>query len=283
MSEKNRFRDTRRGLLRAAGLTLAGYGATTLRDEADPTPEDPESATVNFETTAMSSLDHERSVGHGPSLQVRYPRGEHRGLGRVYEPGSPQTELYTRYWIRYEEGFEPSGLDGKWGGPKQPGFKYPGEYGTDNPPDGTNGWSSKPNVTPDGGLAQYTWDMDVEEGEYGHQFEVVSDFPFGEWVKVEQRVKLNTVASDGSANPDGVLQVWVGDELELEKRSLRFSTRPDEQGIHGWLIFYFGGEAPSPKDQIVNFDEYALTKGDDTDGELQTGAARWEGGGLSMF
>jgi len=48
-------------------------------------------------------------------------------------------------------------------------------------------------------------------------------------------------------------------------------------------VFYFGGEAPSPKDQLLNFDEYALTKSDDTDGELETGAARWEGDGLSMF
>lgn len=267
MSDNERSGVTRRGLLRGSALALAGYGASALvRDDAEPATEAPEREVVDFPTTATTSIDRSRAVSSGPSLRVEYPYGEHGGMGRHYELDSPQTDLYTRYWIRYDAEFDPSGLDGDWGGPKQPGFQYPGEYGTDDPPNGTNGWSSKPNVTPDGGLSQYTWDMSVPEGDYGRQYEVVDDFPFGEWVSVTQCLKLNTVDPDGTANSDGVLQVWVNDRLELNERSLRFTTRPEEEGIYGWLVFFFGGAEPSPKDQGLNFDGYVLSPANPTDG-----------------
>lgn len=255
---------TRRGLLAGSALALAGYGASSLiRDDTDgPAVEledDPERVSDGFPTTATTSLDSSRAVDDGPSLRVQYPYGEHLGLSRLYELSPARTELYTQYWIWYDADFDPSGLGGDWGGVKQPGFQYPGDYGLDHPPDGTNGWSSKPNVTPNGGLAQYTWDMGVEEGNYGTHYDIVEDVPFGEWVKITQRLKLNTVASNGAANADGILQVWVNDRLELDERSMRFSTNPEEQGIYGWLVFYFGGDEPSPQEQGLNFDEYVLS------------------------
>lgn len=274
---------TRRGLLGGSALAVAGYGASTLIQDGDdqsaeqspPELEDrSESEAVDFPTNDTSRIEESPAVGSGPSLRVQYPYGEHRGLSRLYELDSRPTELYSQYWIRYDEDFDPSGLDGEWGGPKQPGFRYPGSYGTDDPPDGTNGWSSKPNVTPDGGLSQYTWDMSVDEGEYGKQYHITDDFPFGEWVKLTQRLKLNNVTDDGDAYWDGVLQVWVNDDLELDKRDLRFSTAPEEQGIYGWLVFFFGGAEPSPQDQGLNFDEYVLSPDDVTDTESASEAAR---------
>lgn len=288
MFDEDLSKVTRRGILGGSALALAGYGVSSLvRDDAErPAPEledDPERNAVDFPTTATTSIDSSRGVSSGPSLRVRYPYGEHRGVSRIYEPSSLQTELFTRYWIRYDSDFDPSGLNGDWGGPKQPGFRYPGDYWRDDPPDGTNGWSSKPNVTPDGGLSQYTWDMSVEKGEYGNQYRVVDDFPFGKWVKISQRLQLNTVAADGTANPDGVLQVWVNDRLELDRRSMRFSTRPEEQGIYGWFVFYFGGGEPSPKDQGLNLDEYVLSPADVTGSTPRSEAVRSGENGVAIF
>ena len=261
---------TRRGLLRGSGLALVGLGTgAVVRDgsgrSARESGDDAERNAAEFPTSATTRIDHSRGVNSAPSLRVRYPYGEHGGVSQLYRLDSPQTELYSRYWIRYDADFDPSGLGGEWGGPKQPGFIYPGEYGVDDPPDGTNGWSTKPNVTPSGGLSQYTWDMSVAEGNYGRQYDIVDDFPFGEWVSVTQRLALNTVSANGAANADGVLQVWVNDRRELDRRSMRFTTRPAEEGIYGWILFYFGGLEPSPKGQGLNFDEYVLTAADVTD------------------
>lgn len=147
-------------------------------------------------------------------------------------------------------------------GTKLPGWAIREGYGGgDGPkPDGTNGWSCKPKLGKSGQLAQYVYHMDMTR-EYGENFEIVPDFPLGEWVEVTQRLKLNSVASDGSANPDGLFEVWIDGTKERRETGLRFSTIPESQGMNVQMVFYYGGETPSPQDQGLNFDEFALSSG----------------------
>ena len=71
--------------------------------------------------------------------------------------------------------------------------------------------------------------------------ELVLVKPAGETPSAEQHLKLNT---PGQGN--GVLQVWVNDQLALSRTNLRLRDLPTIRIQEIWMNFYHGGTQPAP-------------------------------------
>ncbi|WP_435181719.1 polysaccharide lyase [Halorussus sp. AFM4] len=262
----------RRGYLRLAGAAAASVaGMSTASAAASSSQgallrEDFSTAdyTSNFTSTWRQGQYDERvssPVKSGSnSLCVDIPSGNHYGIASLYDPveagdvDSEVTELYASYWVRFSSDFQADGNVSKIPGPAntEPGGGKGGE-----PSNGTNGWSARGGFTDRGGdigIGYYCYHMDMD-GQYGDYFHAAT-VTGGEWVKVDQYIKLNSV-SGGNANSDGELKMWIDDELKVDRSGMRF-TEDLSIGVNYSFNVYFGGGSPSPQDQSVYIDSWAL-------------------------
>jgi hypothetical protein len=195
------------------------------------------------------------------SLCLHLPEDSHYGISTTYDPveagdaDSELTELYASYWVRFSPNFEADGNISKLPGP---GNNEPGGGKGGDPSNGTNGWSARGGFTDEGGdvaIGYYCYHMDMS-GSYGDYFHA-DTVPRDEWVKVDQHIKLNTV-SGGTANSDGQLKMWVNGNLQVDKSGMRF-TEDLSLGCNYKFNVRFGGNDPSPKDQAIYLDSWALS------------------------
>ena len=192
-------------------------------------------------------------------LHVSVPAGSHIGMAATVDPAEagytddPPRELYASYWIKFGENFShPHNFSSKL-----PGFENHERRGESEPSDGTNGWAARGMFTNgDGGigLGWYCYHMD-QAGRYGDHIEVAT-VPTGKWHHIEQRMTLNTV-SDGNANRNGGLTMWLDGERVYHNDSMAFTLYP-ENGINYAFQVYYGGNESSPRDNDVYVDDWVL-------------------------
>ncbi|MCC9166629.1 polysaccharide lyase [Pontibacter harenae] len=206
-----------------------------------------------FKVAWVQTLDKNATVDDAQahkgekSLRVTYPKGE-------FGPGSsggqaklmlePQREYFASYSLRFSDNFS-------WGG-KYEGGKLPGLAGGENCSggqqcDGTNGFSARFMWREGGKAVLYLYHMD-KPSEWGEDHPLkradgsVVVFPKGKWVKLVQRVKVNTV-QNGKANYDGEVQVWYNGEEVLRLSGLRFVNNSNQVDNFFFSTFHGGGSA----------------------------------------
>lgn len=97
----------------------------------------------------------------------------------------------------------------------------------------------------------------VADSDYGYSVGRGSfTFPTGKWLTVAQRVRLNTISSNGTIGQDGAIQVWVDGvpTIDLEKVQLRSDNQSTIMGMH--FQTFFGGSTSdwaSPQNQKAYF------------------------------
>ncbi|MFC4451563.1 polysaccharide lyase [Halorussus aquaticus] len=255
----------------AAAASVAGLNAASATGAAAETQDDLVYETFNqtgyddiFTDTWQQGTydgrvsDPSKSGSH--ALEVEIPQGNHYGVAATYDPveagdiDSEATELYANTWVRFSSNYD--GKSGKLPGPAntEPGGGKGGEPST-----GTNGWSARGafDASVSGGVrvGYYCYHMD-QGGTYGDHFWGTT-VPTGQWVKLSQYIKLNSV-DGGSANADGQLKMWIDDELLVDKSGMRF-TEDLSIGCNYSFNVYYGGSWTSPQDQSVFFDRFAIS------------------------
>ena len=219
----------------------------------------PDSRWVNNQDAPGEIVDEDRQMGFAPlvgrALKVTIPKGGLLGLDmrlRLQDKqGSEPEEVYFRYYLR---------LARDWLGAKD-GGKLPGLAGTygkagwgGRPWDGSKGWSLRGSfgTTPPtghraaGSIMLGTYAYHFKSSTYGEGM-VWSDGDFAgliepdRWYCIEQHLKLNTAGQE-----DGVLQVWVNDQLALSRTNLRLRDLPTIRIQEVWMNFYHGGTQPAP-------------------------------------
>lgn len=212
--------------------------------------------------------------GSGSAIAVEYPANEHgpreTGAQWKFDLDQEYEELYLQYRIRFENGFD-----------FVRGGKLPGLAGGTSPTgntqaDGTNGWtgrlmwrtefngvSGQPEQLTSTGIsyAKYTdsgfaQDGRNEDREYwfdsnGDAITIAS----GTWYQIKQRIKMNT---PGVSN--GILQIWLDDELVLDQQDVLFRTVADLKIDQMYFSTFFGGndDWATSKDETVYFDEFEI-------------------------
>jgi len=213
------------------------------------------------------------SFNGSKALRVNYPQG---GVG----PGETGTqfpiilrgmlaqndghynELYLRYYVKFEEGFD-----------FRKGGKLPGLMGGGNSwsrsggdqPDGTNGWTLRFMWRRGGELVVYAYVPKSENGKWGEEVwgqDITTnvDAQPGEWHCIEEYVNVGTAGSD-----DGILKVWVDGEQKIDIDDMRFRNVENDDGRIGGIYFstFHGGNSDDwapENDSYAQFDGFVLAK-----------------------
>lgn len=207
-----------------------------------------------------TQIDDSYSYSGKKSLRVAYPKG---GYGpsqtgcQVDLKFADQDEAYMSYWIRFSDDFS---YGKTYEGGKLPGLGSGNTSGS-NISDGTNGFTARFMWRPGGQLVVLLYHMDFtdsmgEDQELTYSDGSIVHIPRGEWHHLAERVKTNTV-TNGSANPDGELEVWVDGQQVLLRKGLRFRTNSDGINELYFSTFHGGGNADwSPTvDSYIWFDD----------------------------
>lgn len=181
------------------------------------------------------------------SLRFIYPAGQ-AGAGstggQMPLDFAATDEAYTSYWLRFSDNFD-------WGGTNE-GGKLPGLAGGDlcsggATCTGTNGFSARLMWRPAGKAVLYLYHMD-KPGKFGEDIDLKEPdgtnvfFTPGEWVHVTERVRINSV-SNGQANADGLVEVWINGTKVLRQTGLRFRTNSDRVNSLYFSTFHGGNDS----------------------------------------
>ena len=212
----------------------------------------------NLSTRTM--VDNTYSYSGEKSLRVSYPKG---GYGpsqtgtQVDLKFDDRNEAYMSYWIRFSDDFS---YGTTYEGGKLPGLGS-GNCSGSNVSDGTNGFTARFMWRPGGQIVVLLYHMDFTESMGEDQELTYPDgslvhIPRGEWHHIAERVKTNTV-TNGTANPDGELEVWFDGQQVLLRTGLRFRTNTDGINELYFSTFHGGGSvdwAPTV-DSYIWFDD----------------------------
>jgi hypothetical protein len=92
----------------------------------------------------------------------------------------------------------------------------------------------------------------------------VSTIKPGEWVCVEQHLRINTVNNNGTGNHDGVIELFVNDQPVLQKRDFLFTVLPQIEANRAvqvaWFGSFSGGQLVLPRDMSVLFDNFVVAR-----------------------
>lgn len=233
-----------------------------------------------------AKVDNSQKKSGSKSLRIKFPNGKAgTSDSGVNFPLSftGRNEKYMSYWMRFDGGFD-------WGGDSDPvyeGGKLPGFAGGSfcsggSSCSGTNGFTSRLMWRNGGRGVLYLYHMD-KPGTYGDDIQLKKSdgsnyfFPKGQWVHVAMRVKMNTV-SNGSANYNGVVQVWINGTRMHSRTNYRFRTNGNKVDNLFFSTFHGGSGsewAPS-RDNYIWFDEVKLGNSYD---DVKTGDSSGGGGG----
>ncbi|WP_045876786.1 polysaccharide lyase [Pseudofrankia sp. DC12] len=214
------------------------------------------------------NLDKVRLVASGDRcvptyLRVRYPAGSASQLSvrnedaptggaQVYLllKSGPTDVLHLSYRIRFPLGFQ-----------FNKGGKLPGLFGGDhvaggNIPDGSNGLSTRYMWRAGGAGEVYAYLPSSQV--HGTNIGTGSwSFPPGQWVTMQQRVRLNT---PGKA--DGSITVWMDGRQALRVDNLLFRDSASLQIDGLFFSTFFGGADTtwaSPTDQYADFADFQVS------------------------
>jgi hypothetical protein len=205
-------------------------------------------------------IDEERSHSGRKSLRVNYPAG---GVG-PQQTGhqapcglTPMDEYYLSYWLFFSEDFS-------WGSENQ-GGKLPGLSGGarcsgGETCDGRNGFTARYMWRENGRAVLYLYHM-KKPGKYGEDYEFRNHsgepvcFPKGEWVKLTQRVRVNSIG-----NSDGEVQIWFNEEEVLNIKGISFVSNSDKVDALYFSTFHGGADTTwSPQNDChIWFDDIMI-------------------------
>lgn len=177
----------------------------------------------------------------------------------------PPTELYWRYWVRFDPNFYITvpkrgkipgpatlGNDGCNGGDpttiSNPCFSARTMFSRDYKGDALPGETLL-------GYYNYSLDSPSHRGDLWDWDPEVALLEFGEWYCVEGHIDLG---SPGGSN--GVLEAWVDGEPAFSNTNIRYRRAAETFGIESfWFDIYYGNPStPSPKEQGIWFDSWAM-------------------------
>ncbi|HKK81202.1 MAG TPA: hypothetical protein VJ909_03070, partial [Prolixibacteraceae bacterium] len=139
-------------------------------------------------------------------------------------------ELYLRYYVKFEEGF-----DFQRGG-KLPGLMGGGDSWArsgGHQPDGTNGWTLRLMWRQNRRLVVYAYVPPSENGKWGSEtwgqdIDSGVDAETGEWMCIEQFVNVGNAGKD-----NGRLKVWIDGEECISINDMRFGDVENDDGKIG--------------------------------------------------
>lgn len=196
--------------------------------------------------------------GRGRVLRVEYPQNTFGtsagGAQWLVDLRGSYEELYCAYWIRFRPGF-----DFVLGG-KIPGLAGGAANTGGNPPNGTDGWTTRMMWRENGQVTQYVYHPDQPGtfGEYffwnlgGQRF-----FVPGQWHSVEHRVVMNTPGQN-----DGILECWFDGQLALSVTNLRYRDIPTLTIDKFYFSTFFGGGDSSwatTANETIDFDRFIIS------------------------
>jgi len=181
------------------------------------------------------------------SMKLVFPPGDEEGSGYMHhwwDPGPDQPEIYLRFYVKYQNGFDYGDWDVKMPGVNghRPGDLYGPRAGQE--PDGTEFSchvlslgipdSRGPSEAKEPMFYYYHLDQGGPWGQFGYQNqgnEVALDD--GRWYCIETWVKVNTVNQhpDGSYTElsDGEQRMWIDGQEVAYYNGIRWRNRPDVQ------------------------------------------------------
>jgi hypothetical protein len=186
------------------------------------------------------------------SLQARRDTGAPEGGAQYYLRWAhgPADEAYLRYFVRFPAGFafvKGGKLPGLYGGRVNSGKEIP---------DGTDGFSTR-YMWRGGGLGEVYAYLPTSK-EHGTSLgRGTWSWPTGNWVSVQQRVRLNAPGRD-----DGALRVWINGAQVLDLGGLDFRTTGDLRIDGLFFSTFFGGDDASwasPTDQYADFAGFTIS------------------------
>ena len=202
----------------------------------------------------------------GAALKVTVPAGSNTGIDVGFkfgtQVGSEPTEAFFRYYLRIDDGWDPT-FTGKF-----PGFA--GIYGTAGyggiPSNGTNGWSARggyqTTIVGDNPFAgtvpignyMYHVDMDGNYGDTVHwQDGLLGYLVKDRWYSIEQHLVLN---SPGQNN--GILETWIDGRLAYRQSNWRWRDTNSLKIEQVWLNVFHGGSAVPDRDISVYLDNVVV-------------------------
>ncbi len=226
------------------------------------------------------TTDKDKSY-RGQSLLVRYPGVNLVSSLRVsYATDFKKLkvelkeEAYLRYYVKFHPGWEWV-ISGKF-----PGLAGHNSITGGDAVNGKNGWSQRwgwyygegPSAQRKKGVPIiysyiYAKGKDIKTSKYGFKFRLYDQqtkkemvYPVGEWVCLEQRVKLNDVGK-----PNGIIQAWVNGEMGLNYNDITYRTTENEETMIGQMLFstFYGGGgniyAPT-KDTYASYDDFVISE-----------------------
>ena len=182
------------------------------------------------------------------SLRVGVPKGGHYGTSlnlRFSELGIDEpSELYARYYLRFDDSWNGRSSSGKLPGPA-------GRYGRagwgGRQSDGTNGWSARMHfdkswLGPDYiDIGYYVYHAEMRKI-YGDsmlwEIDNRGSLEKNRWYCIETYIKLNTPGKS-----DGVLRGWVDGFLAHETENVKFRNSASLLIEEYWVNVYHGGRA----------------------------------------
>ncbi|WP_254764994.1 hypothetical protein [Natrinema marinum] len=134
--------------------------------------------------------------------------------------------------------------------------------GVDCKPSGDDGWSASLILENPAGLSDGTYELATYEyhlGEWSDNNPPDSEahVTSGEWFKIGAYVRMNSI-TDGEANPDGDLRIWLDDELIYEREERRWTTTNDQAIEYAGPFLYYGGGETAPTDMAATYDDHTL-------------------------
>ena len=240
---------------------MAPYLTETFESDDRTAYRDP--YTSGWRLGTHDSVTTNESRSGDACLRVPIWAGGHYGMDATIDPkdagltNENQMEMYTSYWVKFDENFKSDSNGGKLPGPRQREPPTPG-VPTAN---GYNGWSclgkfsgtSSGDVT----IGYYWYHMD-QSGRYGDHINATT-VERGKWHHIEQHIKVNTVSGD-SANRDGELDLWVNGEHLVDRNNVRYTIGDRWRGINWCTQLYYGGSQSSPRDNTVYLDDIAISR-----------------------
>jgi hypothetical protein len=209
----------------------------------------------------VEALGYEPSYIENPDDLSLVPADGGMVLRQRYSPnerGSPVVEFPVRFegadevWLSYRMLFEP-GWEWARGG-KLPGLAG-GTHPTGGRGDGSDGFSARLMFHPDGELSVYAYHAD-RSGPFGDGFRLCRPVEVDRWIRVTQRVAMNSTAGAR----DGVVQVWIDDELALSRGGLRWRTGEFRIDVLLYSSFFGGNDASYAPGREVHarFDDFRI-------------------------
>lgn len=257
----------------ASGVGLAALVGSSRDDGPPKAVENRTPIPPSNETPGQSENSTADGARLGDPRAHVIPEGSHRGENNFtyfvdraslgLDRSQPE-EVYSRVYLKFRSDWtQPTDDDTCklfWAGCNLSAGPA-GQGGS--PPTGDDGWSVRifsRGPVADGGvsLGAYVYHLD-QSGDFGSLWQWPDSAPIGRWFRLDSYVRLNSV-TDGSADRDGVLRMWLDGDRQLERTDLRWRTTERLGFDRLGPGTYWGGTVVSPARNVVFYDgvQYAV-------------------------